>query len=169
MFTHSRKLIGLLCAVAIVSTLATATPASARGRAPDIVDTVLAINARTGEFSTLIAALAKVDLVDALRGGPFTVFAPTDAAFKKLGLDADAINNGALPDDVLTTVLLYHVTTGRIGPPAWIRQIELTMLNGTTTKLSRRPGRIFINDSRIIFGLPVSNGVIYVIDTVLLP
>ncbi|MCU0962968.1 MAG: fasciclin domain-containing protein [Pirellulaceae bacterium] len=165
---HSRLLIGLVALVAGTATLGTPQTVSARGRGPDIVDVVLAINAKTGEFSTLIAALQTAGLVDALRGGPFTVFAPTDAAFAKLGLNAGNIAT-ALPKEDLTNILLYHVTSGRVGVQAWLKCQQLEMLNEDTTQLSRQRAKLFINSSRVTFGLPVSNGSIYVIDAVLLP
>jgi transforming growth factor-beta-induced protein len=171
MRNRSVKFSLLLCAVVVVSSLGIATPASAGRRSrPDIVDVVLKINAKTGEFSTLIAALSRAQLVDALRGGPFTVFAPTNAAFDKLGLDADAING--LTDEEfapIVNILLYHVTEGRIGVRAFLKGSDLTMLNGATAELGVHRWRFFINQSRVQFGLPVSNGVIYVIDTVLIP
>lgn len=134
-----------------------------------IVQTALAVNASTGEFSTLIAALAAADLVGALDGkGQYTVFAPTDAAFAALGLNAG--NVGALPKDALTDILLYHVAHGRRASQSVAGAKQIRMLNGDFVSVSVSGGSVYVDDARVV-GADVSagNGIIHVIDGVLMP
>ena len=134
-----------------------------------IVDVALSVNADTGEFSTLIAAILAADLAGALSGnGQLTVFAPTDAAFAKLDLNAD--NIGDLPVADLTNILLYHVAKGRRMAEDVVASEQIRMLNGERTMIKLMDGGAYINDSMIIAtDVPADNGVIHVIDSVLLP
>jgi transforming growth factor-beta-induced protein len=134
-----------------------------------VVDVALSVNASTGEFSTLIAALAAADLVDVLAGaGPFTVFAPTDAAFAQLNLNAG--NIGSLPVATLRDILLYHVTPARRDAASVTAASSLTMANGGTASIMVMQGGAFINDSQIVqTDIGASNGIIHVINAVLLP
>jgi uncharacterized surface protein with fasciclin (FAS1) repeats len=138
-------------------------------QSPTVVDVALAVNAETGEFSTLIAAVVAAGLVDNLSAnGQRTVFAPTDAAFAELGLDAG--NIGTLPLETLTNILLYHVTTGRRDAGSVVTSSQIRMANGKFTKISLKDGGAFINDSQIIAtDVLAGNGIIHVIDGVLLP
>lgn len=168
-----RKLVLALSVVAILvfSFAATvpvkAAPAARTGNT--IVEVALAVNAKTGEFSTLIAALKAAGLVDALNGkGQFTVFAPTDAAFAKLGLNAS--NIGTLPKATLTNILLYHVAHGSRYSGDVVSSTQIRMLNKEFTKISLSGGSVYINNAKIItVDVPASNGVIHIIDSVLLP
>jgi uncharacterized surface protein with fasciclin (FAS1) repeats len=136
---------------------------------PTIVDVALAVNAESGEFSTLIAAVVSADLVGALSAvGQRTVFAPTDAAFAELGLDADNIAD--LPKDALTNILLYHVAPGRRYAASVVSSNRIRMANGGFTTISLTDGGAYINDSQIVVtDVEASNGIIHVIDAVLLP
>jgi uncharacterized surface protein with fasciclin (FAS1) repeats len=136
---------------------------------PTIVDVALAVNAESGEFSTLIAAVVSADLVAALSAvGQRTVFAPTDAAFAELGLDAD--NIGDLPGDALKDILLYHVAPGRRYAADVVSSDRIRMVNGGFTRIELRGGAAYINDSQIVVtDVEASNGVIHIIDAVLLP
>ena len=136
---------------------------------PTLVEVAVAVNEETGEFSTLIAALVAADLVDALVGpGPLTVFAPTDAAFAALGLDATSV--AALPKEDLTNILLYQVVSGRLRATDVLAVNQLSMLNSGTTTIGLREDVAYINDSAIIqTDVEARNGVIHVIDAVLLP
>jgi len=144
-------------------------PVVRQAQSPTIVDVALAVNAESGEFSTLIAAVVTADLVGALSAvGQRTVFAPTDAAFAKLGLDAD--NIGTLPLDALKNILLYHVAPGRRDAGSVVGSDRIRMANGGFTRISLMDGKAFINDSEIIAtDVLAGNGIIHVIDTVLLP
>lgn len=138
---------------------------------PTIVDVALQVNAGTGEFDTLIAALMAADpaVLQKLAGnGQRTVFAPTDAAFAAIGLDET--NIGTVPQDALTNILLYHVANGRRDAADVTSSTQIRMLNGQFTQISVVNGGAFINDAQIV-GTDVfaANGVIHVIDSVLLP
>jgi uncharacterized surface protein with fasciclin (FAS1) repeats len=148
---------------------ASRAPASLRAASsPTIVDVALAVNAESGEFSTLIAAVVSADLVKALSAvGQRTVFAPTDAAFGALGLDAS--NVGDLPKDVLESILLYHVAPGRRYAADVVSSDRIRMSNGGVTTIRVENGAAYINDSQIVVtDVEASNGVIHVIDAVLL-
>ncbi|WP_078551485.1 fasciclin domain-containing protein [Bacillus alkalicellulosilyticus] len=131
----------------------------------DIVDTAVS----AGMFNTLVAAVQAADLVDALKGeGPFTVFAPTDEAFaallEELGLTAEEL----LESDDLASILLYHVVEGKVMSSDLSDGMEATTLNGETVTISLDPVRV--NDANVVTAdIEASNGVIHVIDAVLLP
>ncbi|PSN82747.1 fasciclin [Candidatus Marsarchaeota G2 archaeon ECH_B_SAG-G16] len=137
----------------------------------DIVDIALG----AANFKTLVKALSAAKLVDALKQpGPFTVFAPTDEAFSKL--PAGTID--ALLKDIskLTAVLTYHVVSGKITSQdvlkltAGGKTAEAKTLQGQTVKLSVRNGEVYVNDARVIKAdIFATNGVIHVIDKVILP
>jgi uncharacterized surface protein with fasciclin (FAS1) repeats len=164
-----------LLGVALVAVLAFGSPALAAPPGPTIVDTAIAVNAATGEFSILIAALTAADpaVLETLSGnGQFTVFAPTDAAFlallEELSLEADDILGN---EPLLTEVLLYHVSQGRRASTNVVRAKQVRMLNGGF--LGQSGGVLTDNQGRQarIVGPDVfaANGVIHVIDAVVLP
>jgi uncharacterized surface protein with fasciclin (FAS1) repeats len=146
-----------------------AAPVAAAGSDKTIVETALAINADSGEFSTLIAAVVYTGLVPTLNGkGQFTVFAPTDAAFAKLGLDAQSIVT--LPKSTVKNILLYHVARGERLSGDVVSASRIRMMNKQFTKVSLMNGGAYINDAMIVaVDVPAKNGVIHVIDTVLMP
>ncbi len=149
-----------------------AAPAFAAPPGPSIVDVAIAVNAETGEFSTLIAAVLAADpaVVQTLSGnGQFTVFAPTDAAFAELGLNAD--NVGDLDQGALTQILLYHVLRGRRNSSAILGSNRLRTLQGgfllqSGGILTDNLGR---ESSIILTDVEAANGIIHAIDTVVLP
>lgn len=167
MFQRIVRSFAMLIALALV--MVYASPAAAKQSEPTIVGVAVAVNGQSGEFSTLIAALQAAGLVDALNGkGQFTVFAPTDAAFAKLGLDAS--NVGSLPKDTLTNILLYHVARGERVAADVVSASQIRMLNKGFVTVSAGPEGVFVNSSQIIAtDVQASNGVIHIIDTVLLP
>lgn len=131
-----------------------------------IVD--LAIN--DGRFTTLVAAVVAADLAGALSGGEWTVFAPTDAAFAKLGLNANNIAS-AFTKAELTDILLYHALAGEVtSAKAKTLLGDVTMANGQKAGLKFFDGSIWVNDdSRVIIAdIDASNGVIHAVDTVIL-
>jgi uncharacterized surface protein with fasciclin (FAS1) repeats len=166
----SLGVVAVAAAVVLANSVSAHAGDKARSKAPTIVEAALAANAETGEFSTLIAALQAAGLVDALNGRKqYTVFAPTDEAFAKLGLNADNIGT-ALPVEDLTNILLYHVTRGNRLSQSVVGAREIAMLNGDKTAPSVRDDVAYLNDSKIVAAdLRARNGVIHVIDTVLLP
>jgi transforming growth factor-beta-induced protein len=132
----------------------------------DIVDTAVA----AGSFTTLVAAVEAAGLVDALKGeGPFTVFAPTDAAFAALPAGTiDALL--ADPSGDLTQILLYHVVSGAVMAADVSNGLEAETLQGQSLSFSIDGSSVMVNNANIIVtDIEASNGVIHVIDVVLLP
>ena len=131
---------------------------------PDIVDT--AVNA--GSFSTLVAAVKAAGLVDTLKGaGPFTVFAPTDEAFAKL---PDGTVDALLKDiPKLKQILTYHVVSGKVMAADVVKLKSATTVEGSDVKIDASNG-VKVNDSTVTTpDVAADNGVIHIIDTVLLP
>lgn len=135
--------------------------------------TIVEIAVNDGRFNTLVEALKAAELVDTLKGeGPYTVFAPTDDAFAKLP-------DGTLEDllkpenkDKLKDILLYHVATDKLSSEdvAKLNGKEITLANGKTAKINLKYGNVFINGAKVIItDIEASNGVIHVIDVVLIP
>jgi len=156
-------------AVAAVAAAAAAGIAGAPARAAgtDIVDTAIA----AGQFKTLAAALDGAGLVATLKGqGPFTVFAPTDAAFAKL--PAGTVDDLLRPENKakLAAILTYHVVPGRVMAADVARLKEAKTVNGETVDVRADGGSVMINDAKVTAAdVAASNGVIHVIDTVILP
>ena len=142
-----------------------ATTTAGDAMAKDIVDTAVA----DGRFKTLVAAVQAAGLVDTLKGaGPFTVFAPTDEAFAKL--PAGTVD-GLLKDPAkLKDILLYHVVSGKVMAADAAKLTAADTALGQSLKISAMDGKVKINDANVILtDIETSNGVIHVIDTVLLP
>jgi len=133
----------------------------------DIIDT--AINA--GNFDILAKALQAAGLVDALReDGPFTVFAPTDEAFMRLPKGTIATLLEPENKDQLIDILKYHVVAGRVMGAQAVTLEEANTLNGQKLTIEFRNAALFLNDSKVIAtDVEASNGVIHVIDDVLIP
>jgi uncharacterized surface protein with fasciclin (FAS1) repeats len=139
---------------------------------PTIVDIAVSVNQQSGEFSTLIAALQYTKLDRVLDGrGRFTVFAPTDAAFAKLGLNAGNITTLSRRD--VTNILLYHITLGRRFSNSVLNAKRILMLNGQFIRPSVTAEGAFVNQSKLLapdlIDIRASNGVVHVIDAVLIP
>ncbi len=130
----------------------------------DIVDTAIS----AGSFNTLVAAVKAAGLVDTLKGpGPFTVFAPTDDAFAKL--PAGTVD--ALLKDIpkLTKILTYHVVSGKVMAADVVKLKSATTVEGSDVKIDASNG-VKVNDSKVVTpDVAADNGVIHVIDAVLLP
>lgn len=132
----------------------------------DIVGTAVG----AGQFTTLAKALQAADLVTTLKGaGPFTVFAPTDAAFAKLPA-ATLASLLANPAE-LSKVLTYHVVAGRVTAADVVKLSQATTVNGAQVQIAVRDGKVVLNGTSTVATADVmaSNGVIHVIDTVILP
>ncbi len=141
---------------------------SVGARAADVVDTAV----KAGQFNTLAAALNAAGLVDTLKGaGPFTVFAPTDEAFKKL--PAGTVENLLKPENKaqLISVLTYHVVPGKVMSAALAgKTTDAKTVQGQSVKIDATTGGVMVNDARVTAAdVVASNGVIHVIDTVILP
>ena len=139
----------------------------ARASNQDIVDTAVG----AGQFKTLAAALGAAGLVETLKGpGPFTVFAPTDAAFAKL--PAGTVESLLKPENKakLTAILTYHVVPGAVTAAQVTKLDEAKTVNGAMVKISTGDGKVMINNATVVTpDITASNGVIHVIDTVILP
>jgi transforming growth factor-beta-induced protein len=164
-----RKL-GLLIAVAAL-TLAVAAPVQARRPGPSIVAAAVAVNASSHEFDHLIAAVMRTDLVATLDGNrQFTVFAPTDAAFEALFARLGVSGVDQIPADTLRAVLLHHVAPGRHLSGSVLSGGHVRMLDKSFTTPAITGGTPTIDGATIVIpDIAVANGVIHVIDAVLLP
>jgi uncharacterized surface protein with fasciclin (FAS1) repeats len=133
--------------------------------------TIVDVAVANGSFKTLVAALKAADLVGALQGkGPFTVFAPTDAAFAKL--PAGTLDALLKDPKKLASILTYHVVAGKVMAADVIKAGGATpaTLNGATLDIQVKGGKVFVNGAMVTSAdVPASNGVIHVIDTVVLP
>jgi len=134
----------------------------------DIVDTAVG----AGDFKTLVTAVSTANLVETLKSpGPFTVFAPTDSAFAKLppGTVEVLLNNIPL----LTKILTYHVVAGEYSAHELLTRRHVRTVQGQKVWIKeKRSGKVtyvFVNDSKVEESVYVKNGVIHVIDTVLMP
>lgn len=131
---------------------------------------IVEIAVEDGRFTTLVAAVTAADLADTLSGGSWTVFAPTDDAFAKLGLNADNIAS-AFSEAELTNILLYHVLSGEVSSSKAQAAVgDIIMANGEKAGLKVFNGNIYINDDAkvIIPDVTAANGVIHAVDTVIL-
>ncbi|NRP25690.1 Immunogenic protein MPB70 [Aliiroseovarius sp. xm-m-379] len=137
------------------------------GSGPDIVDTAVS----AGSFNTLAAALDAADLVETLKGdGPFTVFAPTDEAFA--ALPEGTVETLLKPEnkDQLTAILTYHVVPGKVMSGDVVQLTSATTVNGSDVSVKVMDGSVMINDAKVTTAdVGASNGVIHVIDKVLIP
>jgi len=150
--------------LALTTASAMATTAFAAGHSMDIVDT--AVDA--GSFTTLVAAVQAAGLVDTLKGdGPFTVFAPTDAAFAAL---PEGTVDALLADpDALAAILTYHVVPGKVMSGDLADNMMAATANGAEVKIMTSGG-VMVNDASVVSAdIEASNGVIHVIDKVILP
>ena len=131
----------------------------------DIVD----IAVEDGRFTTLVAAVQAAGLVDALKGeGPLTVFAPTDDAFA--ALPAGTVEALLADIPALTDILLYHVVDGKVMAADVVGLSEAMTLQGSPIAVTVEDGKVFLNGAQVIItDIEASNGVIHVIDAVLLP
>jgi uncharacterized surface protein with fasciclin (FAS1) repeats len=156
-------------AFGILAALVTAlsAPASLRAETGDVVDTAVA----AGSFKTLATALEAAGLVSTLKGpGPFTVFAPTDEAFAKL--PAGTLEELLEPEnrDKLRRILTYHVVAGKVMASDVVKLKSANAVSGDTIAVNVANGVVRVDSARVVkTDIAASNGVIHVIDTVILP
>ena len=164
MVVQMKKLALAACAAAGIAFAV--APAHATGN-KDIVDTAVS----AGQFKTLATALSSAGLVETLKGpGPFTVFAPTDAAFAKL--PAGTVENLLKPEnkDQLVAILTYHVVAGNVKAADVVKLTQAKTVNGKMIAVKTSGKGVMINDANVTKAdITASNGVIHVIDTVILP
>ena len=136
-------------------------------KANDIVETAVS----AGSFKTLATALQAAGLVDTLKGnGPFTVFAPTDEAFAKL--PAGTLEELLKPESKakLTAILTYHVVSGKVLAKDVVKLTEAKTLQGSSAKISVKDGKVKVDNANVVkTDIACANGVIHVIDAVILP
>jgi transforming growth factor-beta-induced protein len=171
-----RTLLLSVAAVAIVvaacSSAATTAPTAAPSAAPSAASAgdIVQVATSAGSFTTLLKAATAAGLVDTLKGaGPYTVFAPTDAAFAALPagtLDALLKDPAKLKD-----ILLYHVVSGKVTADQVVKLTSATTVEGKAITITVKNGVVYLNDTVkvVTTDIPASNGVIHVIDAVLLP
>jgi uncharacterized surface protein with fasciclin (FAS1) repeats len=145
---------------------AAATTFGSAALANDIVDTAVG----AGSFTTLVAAVQAAGLVDTLKGeGPFTVFAPTDDAFA--ALPEGTVENLLLPEnrDTLVSILTYHVVAGKVMSGDLSNNMEAATVQGAPVTIMTEGG-VTVNGANVVTAdIEASNGVIHVIDAVILP
>jgi transforming growth factor-beta-induced protein len=156
----------VICAVVGLAVIV-AGPTMAVRAADDIVDTAVS----NGSFKTLVAAVQAAGLVDALKGaGPFTVFAPTDEAFTKL--PAGTVETLLKPEnkEKLVSILTYHVVQGKVPASKVVSLSGATTLNGQRVDIKTEGGKVTVDQANVVkTDVQCSNGIIHVIDSVILP
>lgn len=161
------KVISFLMRGLAVAALVLTTGSVARAQGQDIVATAVA----AGQFKTLTAALQAAGLVETLKGaGPFTVFAPTDEAFAKL--PKGTVEDLLKPENKakLTAILTYHVVPGKVMAADVVKVTSAKTVQGGALAVSAAGGTVTVDGARVVkTDIAASNGVIHVIDSVVLP
>ena len=152
---------------AAVAAMALSAGTVTRAQGKDIVDTAVA----AGQFKTLAAALQAAGLVETLKGtGPFTVFAPTDEAFAKL--PKGTVEELLKPENKakLTAILTYHVVAGKVMAADVVKLKDAKTVQGGSVKVSTMGNTVMVDNAHVVkTDIAASNGVIHVIDTVIMP
>jgi len=173
--------IKLIAIAAVIATTAAcsspdAKPAETAIEAPTPVvevaaNDIVAVASGAGNFNTLVAAVKAAGLVETLQGtGPFTVFAPTDAAFAKL--PAGTVEALLADKEKLAAILTYHVVPGKVMAADIVNAggAKPATVNGATVNVTVREGQVYVNDAKVATAdVQASNGVIHVIDAVIMP
>lgn len=156
-----------LFAIIFVSYMITDVQATQQGNDP--TNDIVTVAVEAGNFSTLATALTEAGLIETLQGdGPFTVFAPTDEAFSNL---PEGTLESLLADkEALKKVLLYHVVSGKVESGDVVTLNKATTVEGSDLKIEVKDGNVMINDAMVTaVDVQATNGVIHVIDKVLIP
>ena len=157
----------MLRRVAVCGLAVLCLASSVRAAEKDIVDTAVAADG----FSTLVAAVKAAGLVDTLKGkGPFTVFAPTDEAFAKL--PKGTLESLLKPEnkDKLAGILTYHVVAGKVLAADVVKLTEADTVQGSPVKIKVKDGKVMVNQANVVkTDIHCKNGVIHVLDAVILP
>jgi uncharacterized surface protein with fasciclin (FAS1) repeats len=163
--TMAKKVLTIL-SIIMFSVAATAF-AGSYSKSADIVDTAVS----AGDFNTLVTAVKAAELVDTLKGdGPFTVFAPTDEAFAKL--PPGTVETLLKPEnkEKLQAILLYHVVPGKVMAAEVVGMSSAKTAGGQSVTISQKDGGVYVDTAKVIkTDIGCSNGVIHVIDTVIMP
>ncbi|MGD9072007.1 MAG: fasciclin domain-containing protein [Desulfobacterales bacterium] len=151
----------------IMFSVAATAFAGSYSKSADIVDTAVS----AGDFNTLVTAVKAAELVDTLKGdGPFTVFAPTDEAFAKL--PPGTVETLLKPEnkEKLQAILLYHVVPGKVMAAEVVGMSSAKTAGGQSVTISQKDGGVYVDTAKVIkTDIGCSNGVIHVIDTVIMP
>ena len=162
-------MVAALAAVSIAPAVASAQNATTKDKKP--MKNIVQVAVEAGSFNTLVAAVKAAGLVETLSGpGPFTVFAPTDAAFAKL--PAGTIDALLADKEKLTSILTYHVVSGKVMAADIVKSNGATpkTVNGLPLDIVVRDGKVSVNGINVVTAdVQASNGVIHVIDKVILP
>lgn len=164
-----RRIFSSLATAAVLSLIAMPASAQYGSQAEANSDNIVEVAVEAGTFQTLVAAIQAAGLVETLSGeGPFTVFAPTDEAFAQL---PEGTIEALLADvDALREILTYHVVPGRVTAAQVVQLDEATTVQGGTVSISTSGDTVRINDARVVTAdIEASNGIIHVIDAVILP
>ena len=158
-------LVAGLAALALAAAPASARPATAAAAKPNLVETAVA----AGNFTTLVSLVKQAGLAETLSGtGPYTVFAPTDAAFKKV--PKKTLKALGKDKAKLKAVLLYHVAAGRLAAKRVVKRSSIKTLNGKRVQIRVRGRNVFVNRSKVVTAdVRASNGIIHAINRVLIP
>jgi uncharacterized surface protein with fasciclin (FAS1) repeats len=164
-----RKSLVTTLAVALVGVMTLGTVASSASAPHRPAKNIVQTAAAAGSFKTLVSLVKRAGLASALSGsGPLTVFAPTDAAFAKV--PKATLATLAKNKSKLKAVLLYHVVSGKFTAAQVVKHRSLTTLEGGTLSIRTRAGKVYVNRARVITAnVTASNGVIHVINRVLIP
>jgi uncharacterized surface protein with fasciclin (FAS1) repeats len=164
------KTIAKILAVAALLILPSALPPARAADDAAAPGDIVAVASSAGSFKTLVAAVKAAGLVETLQGkGPFTVFAPTDEAFAKL--PAGTVEDLLKPEnkEKLTAILTYHVVPGKV-MAADVKTMMVKTVNGKELSIKVDEGKVNVNNATVIkTDIAASNGVVHVIDTVLMP
>ena len=162
-------MVAALATVFTVPALASAQNASTKDKKP--MKNIVQVAVEAGSFNTLVAAVKAAGLVETLSGpGPFTVFAPTDAAFAKL--PAGTVEALLADKEKLTSILTYHVVSGKVMAADIVKSNGATpnTVNGLPLDIVVRGGKVYVNGINVVTAdVQASNGVIHIIDAVILP
>jgi uncharacterized surface protein with fasciclin (FAS1) repeats len=165
--TFMKKTLRAGSVIALLATAAFGASVKAEPATKDIVDTAVG----AGSFKTLAAALQAADLIGTLKGnGPFTVFAPTDAAFAKL--PAGTVESLLKPENKakLVAILTYHVVAGQVMAAEAAKLPSAKTVNGGSLTIHAMGGKVMVDNATVTMAdIACTNGVIHVIDTVVLP
>lgn len=164
-----KKGIVIISALAASAALAGFATASTSGTAASAGNkNIVQTAAGAGQFTTLVSLAKKAGLAGTLSSKTLTVMAPTDAAFAKV--PKKTLNALAKDRQALRSVLLYHVIAGKVPAAKVVKLSSAKTLQGSTVKISVRGGKVFVNSARVVTpDVMASNGVIHVINQVLLP
>ena len=157
----------LMAVATLAAGAALAAPSAADAQMNE--DDIVTVAVKAGSFTTLAAALEAAGLVETLQGeGPFTVFAPTDEAFAKL--PAGTVEALLADKEALTRILTYHVVAGEVTSDQVVNLTSAQTVSGITAPIEVKMGSVYVGGAKVVTAdVQASNGVIHIIDTVMLP